>query len=56
MLECIFTDVMSQIMHQSIGKLRYFVTLLVSHSGYSLFLPVYRRTEAADAVAEIIGV
>lgn len=53
-LERVFSDLVGSMKHSSIGRSRYFVTLLDSYSGYSIARFLARKSETGDAVVEMV--
>lgn len=53
-LERVFTNVVGSMKHRSIGRSKYFVTLLDAGSEYSIVRSIHRNSEVGDAVVEMI--
>lgn len=53
-VERVYTDVIGPMRHQSIGKAKYFVTLLDEYSGYSMVRFMVRKNETAERLKEMI--
>lgn len=53
-LECVFTDLVGPMRHQSLVNSRYFVTLLDDFSGYSLVCFITCKSEAGERLIDMI--
>lgn len=53
-LERVVSELVSLMKHSSIGRSRYFETLLESYSGYSIVRFLARKSETGNSVVEMV--